>query len=363
MTRSTIWRRACHRPVFVTALLLAARARIPRLGVVVRGGASSAPPGSARRPARSTSSSSSRIAPEPFHMAHLQDAGRLIEVREPTVFMMDVPPDELRALASHYWVRASSRGRGSELAAPHPPRRARPTRPALGRARSAPRGEPASGASAKRRRARPAPRPLAGLGAAGRAVRLLLPGAGDVARAFVELIAKGILPVYVADSLPAVRGQRRRRRAPRRRCWGWPSACIARSRASWRRSSTSSSRSSRWPGSRSSSSGGATASRSSWCCSSTSSSSRCSTTPWSASAPSRRSTSTRCARWARGLGRWSPRSILPAALPGIITGFRVGAGFAFRGLIFAEMVAAKTGVGYLIFEGAQTSRPRGPSSG
>jgi ABC-type nitrate/sulfonate/bicarbonate transport system permease component len=44
--------------------------------------------------------------------------------------------------------------------------------------------------------------------------------------------------------------------------------------------------------------------------------------------------------------------ILPAALPGIITGFRVGAGFAFRGLIFAEMIAAKTGIGYLIISSA-----------
>ena len=49
-------------------------------------------------------------------------------------------------------------------------------------------------------------------------------------------------------------------------------------------------------------------------------------------------------------------AILPAALPGIITGFRVGAGFAFRGLVFAEMVAAKTGIGYLIFEGTQTQQ-------
>ena len=51
--------------------------------------------------------------------------------------------------------------------------------------------------------------------------------------------------------------------------------------------------------------------------------------------------------------------VLPASLPNIITGFRVGAGFAFRGLIFAEIVAAKTGIGYLIFEGAanhQTAR-------
>ena len=48
--------------------------------------------------------------------------------------------------------------------------------------------------------------------------------------------------------------------------------------------------------------------------------------------------------------------ILPAALPAIITGLRVGAGFAFRGLVFAEMVAAKTGIGYLIFEGTQTQQ-------
>lgn len=51
--------------------------------------------------------------------------------------------------------------------------------------------------------------------------------------------------------------------------------------------------------------------------------------------------------------------MIPAALPNIITGFRVGSGFAFRGMIFAEIIAAKTGVGYLIFEGAtnqQTDR-------
>jgi ABC-type nitrate/sulfonate/bicarbonate transport system permease component len=48
--------------------------------------------------------------------------------------------------------------------------------------------------------------------------------------------------------------------------------------------------------------------------------------------------------------------ILPSALPGIITGLRLGAGFACRGLVFAEMVAAKTGIGYLIFEGAQSQQ-------
>ena len=45
--------------------------------------------------------------------------------------------------------------------------------------------------------------------------------------------------------------------------------------------------------------------------------------------------------------------ILPSALPGIITGLRVGAGFAFRGLVFAEIVAGKSGIGYLIFEGTE----------
>ena len=62
-----------------------------------------------------------------------------------------------------------------------------------------------------------------------------------------------------------------------------------------------------------------------------------------------------------GASRWQVMTqvILPSALPNIITGFRVGAGFAFRGLIFAEIIAAKSGIGYLIFEGAtnhQTAR-------
>lgn len=48
--------------------------------------------------------------------------------------------------------------------------------------------------------------------------------------------------------------------------------------------------------------------------------------------------------------------ILPAALPNIITGLRVGAGFAFRGLVFAEIIAATSGIGYLIFQGAQNQQ-------
>jgi NitT/TauT family transport system permease protein/taurine transport system permease protein len=48
--------------------------------------------------------------------------------------------------------------------------------------------------------------------------------------------------------------------------------------------------------------------------------------------------------------------ILPAALPNIMTGLRVGAGFAFRGLVFAEIIAASSGIGYLIFQGAQNQQ-------
>ena len=56
---------------------------------------------------------------------------------------------------------------------------------------------------------------------------------------------------------------------------------------------------------------------------------------------------------ALGANRWQVLSnvILPSALPSIITGFRVGAGFAFRGLVFAEIISAKTGIGFMIFEG------------
>jgi hypothetical protein len=46
------------------------------------------------------------FAPERFHQVRLQEAGRLVEVRGDDVFMMDVPPSALRAIAREYWVRA-----------------------------------------------------------------------------------------------------------------------------------------------------------------------------------------------------------------------------------------------------------------
>jgi NitT/TauT family transport system permease protein/taurine transport system permease protein len=45
--------------------------------------------------------------------------------------------------------------------------------------------------------------------------------------------------------------------------------------------------------------------------------------------------------------------MIPGALPDIVTGVRLGAGYAFRGLVGAEMIAARTGLGYMLFEARQ----------
>lgn len=41
--------------------------------------------------------------------------------------------------------------------------------------------------------------------------------------------------------------------------------------------------------------------------------------------------------------------LLPGALPNIVTGIRTGMGFAWRGLIAAEMIATNVGLGYMLF--------------
>ncbi|MCL4487739.1 MAG: ABC transporter permease [Chloroflexi bacterium] len=41
--------------------------------------------------------------------------------------------------------------------------------------------------------------------------------------------------------------------------------------------------------------------------------------------------------------------VIPGALPNIVTGLRVGLGFAWRGLFAAEMIATNVGLGYLLF--------------
>lgn len=48
--------------------------------------------------------------------------------------------------------------------------------------------------------------------------------------------------------------------------------------------------------------------------------------------------------------------ILPAALPSIALGIRLGMGYSWRALIGAEMIAASSGLGYLILDAEQMSR-------
>jgi ABC-type nitrate/sulfonate/bicarbonate transport system permease component len=62
-----------------------------------------------------------------------------------------------------------------------------------------------------------------------------------------------------------------------------------------------------------------------------------------------------------GASRWqiARHVVLPGALPNIIAGFRLGASFGWRALIAAEIIAAQSGLGYLIYsseEALQTSR-------
>lgn len=53
------------------------------------------------------------FAPERFHQVLLQEKGRLVEVRGNTVFMKDVDPAALRAIAKNYWVESVARWGGS----------------------------------------------------------------------------------------------------------------------------------------------------------------------------------------------------------------------------------------------------------
>jgi hypothetical protein len=49
------------------------------------------------------------FAPERFHQQRLQERGRLVEVRDRTVFMRDVGAKDVRAIAREYWVAAIER--------------------------------------------------------------------------------------------------------------------------------------------------------------------------------------------------------------------------------------------------------------
>jgi hypothetical protein len=53
-----------------------------------------------------------KFPPERFHLTRMQDSGRLIEVRNTDVYMMDVSPVEIAGIAREYWVRAIDRWPG-----------------------------------------------------------------------------------------------------------------------------------------------------------------------------------------------------------------------------------------------------------
>ena len=59
-----------------------------------------------------------------------------------------------------------------------------------------------------------------------------------------------------------------------------------------------------------------------------------------------------------GYSRWERcrHVILPSALPAILTGLQLGLGYSWRSLVAAELVAASSGLGYMILDAEQLSR-------
>ena len=59
-----------------------------------------------------------------------------------------------------------------------------------------------------------------------------------------------------------------------------------------------------------------------------------------------------------GYRRWHQFKyvILPSAVPSILTGLRLGLGYSWRSLVAAELVAASSGLGYMILDAEQLSR-------
>ena len=49
--------------------------------------------------------------------------------------------------------------------------------------------------------------------------------------------------------------------------------------------------------------------------------------------------------------------VLPSALPSVLIGMRLGLGYSWRALIGAELIAASSGIGYMILDAEQMSRP------
>jgi NitT/TauT family transport system permease protein len=59
-----------------------------------------------------------------------------------------------------------------------------------------------------------------------------------------------------------------------------------------------------------------------------------------------------------GAGKWTilRRVVLPASLPSIFTGLRIGLGIAWTAVIVAEMVAVKSGLGYVLWDAYYVGR-------
>ncbi len=57
--------------------------------------------------------------------------------------------------------------------------------------------------------------------------------------------------------------------------------------------------------------------------------------------------------------RWTllTRVILPSALPSFFTGLRVGMGIAWASVVGAELIAASSGIGYMIMYAREVSQP------
>jgi sulfonate transport system permease protein len=49
--------------------------------------------------------------------------------------------------------------------------------------------------------------------------------------------------------------------------------------------------------------------------------------------------------------------VLPSALPSVLVGMRLGLGYSWRALVGAELIAASSGIGYMILDAEQLSRP------
>lgn len=52
------------------------------------------------------------FTPERFHQLRLQEVGRMVEVRDRDVFLMDVTPQALHGIAREYWVESVTRWEG-----------------------------------------------------------------------------------------------------------------------------------------------------------------------------------------------------------------------------------------------------------